>query len=166
MKNKNVQIPKSIKEQTTRSAPCAMPSTNSHIPWRLFTQRPDPKNSNFRARIILKHIVRFWNNQPYVPWYVKSFLACWILLPVTLFSSSCFIEILTTVTGKRNKEWFKHKQKSCVFQGNSHAFIMLDMKDAVWHVQHESQWKIAAVLCICWKSCVGNLSFMSCYAHA
>ena len=76
------------------------------------------------------------NNQSYFTWYVKYFctLACWILLTVTFFSSLCFIE--AQWLEKVNKEWFQHKQTSCVFQGNSHPFILFDMKDAVWHVQH------------------------------
>ena len=103
MKNKNVQIPKSVNEQPTRSAPCAMPSTNSHIPWRLFTQRTGPQISNFRARNILKHIV-FFPKQPAICSMIRQiFLGLLNFIASDSFSSSCFIEILTTVTGKRKQ---------------------------------------------------------------
>ena len=148
--------------------------TKSHIPWRLFRQRPGPKISNFRARIISKHFVFFSNNQPYFPWYVKYFctLVCWILLPVTLFSSSWFIEILITVTGK-SKLWMISTQEDIMWFPSKIAILSfcltccltcaarITMKNRSSPLQPFSQGNF-----MCWKSCVTNLSLMSCYAHA
>ena len=98
----------------------------------------------FARENILKHIVQTTSHMSHdmsnLSWHVE-FYCQWLF---SLLRAS--LKFLPQWLEKVNKEWFQHKQTSCVFQGNRHPLIMLDMKAAVWHVQHESQWKITAVL--------------------
>ena len=111
-------------------------------------------------RIISKHIVRFSNNQPYFTWYVKCFctLACWILLPVSCFSSSWLIGFLTTGTIEPSLSIISTQAASCVFQATSNTFILLHMLPGMCstiHNEKSPQW-FETVSSRQLETCVGN----------
>ena len=152
MKSKDVQ--KSNNEQTTRSAPSiwsrlyVLPSQK----WRgvpLQTEALFSENLNFSREFISNHIVSFPRNQALSHCVCpKIFLYVGLLnfLYVGLLNLSFFM--LSWMWSHCNN-WTTHHQVSTqadIMWFPSYKPYFHSASHAVWHVQHKSQWNIAAVI--------------------
>ena len=121
--------------------------------WRgvpLQTEARFSENLNFSREFISNHIVSFPRNQalshcacPKIFLYVGLFNFLYVgLLNLSLLRALLNLKPLQQL----NHASFPRKQTSCVFQVPTNKPYFHSPSHAVWHVQHKSQWNIAAVI--------------------